>query len=156
MQIERRSFILTTGSALLFSPLRGSEADPWPLDALLEPSAFASRLNSAVAKPVILYVGFPILFKGAHITGAQLAGPCSKAEGVALLRKTAHPLAKNREIVLYCGCCPFTECPNIRPAYRTIREMQFTNFKVLHLATNLHTDWTAKGYPVEKDLQSER
>lgn len=152
MQIERRSFIFTTASALLFSPLRGGEEDPWPPDALLEPDVFASRLRSGDTKSLILYVGFPILFKGAHITGAKLAGPCSKAEGIVLLRKTVDELARDREIVVYCGCCPFTECPNIRPAYRAMRDMQFTNFKVLHLATNLHTDWTAKGYPVEKDL----
>jgi hypothetical protein len=41
------------------------------------------------------------------------------------------------------------KCPNIRPAYRTLKELGFTHVRVLSLATNLHTDWVSKDFPVE-------
>jgi len=41
------------------------------------------------------------------------------------------------------------DCPNIRPAYRTLKSMGFERLMVLNLPSNFHTDWVAKGYPVE-------
>jgi len=52
--------------------------------------------------------------------------------------------------VIYCGCCPFEHCPNVRPAFQLLNEMKFTNQKLLNLSTNLKTDWIDKGYPVAK------
>ncbi len=118
----------------------------------MEPDDFAKELASRPTAPPVLYVGFPILYKGAHIKGAVLAGPCSKPEGLTELRKAASPLPRDSEIVIYCGCCPIDRCPNIRPAYGTLHTMGFRRLKVLYLPVNLHTDWTVKGYPVEKSL----
>jgi hypothetical protein len=56
---------------------------------------------------------------------------------------------KDADIVLYCGCCPMVKCPNIRPAYRALREMGFQHVRVLNIATNMHEDWFGKGYPSE-------
>lgn len=55
-----------------------------------------------------------------------------------------------REIVLYCGCCPWRDCPNIRPAFRVFRELGFTRVKVLYLPASFAQDWVEKGFPVEK------
>jgi hypothetical protein len=52
--------------------------------------------------------------------------------------------------VLYCGCCPWNRCPNIEPAFSKLKEMGFTDVKVLYLAENFGADWAAKGYSVEK------
>jgi len=52
--------------------------------------------------------------------------------------------------VLYCGCCPWNRCPNVGPAFSKMREMGFSNVKVLYLADNFGTNWVEKGYPVEK------
>jgi thiosulfate/3-mercaptopyruvate sulfurtransferase len=41
------------------------------------------------------------------------------------------------------------KCPNIRPAFSALKSAGFQNVRVLELRTNLRTDWTAKGYPVE-------
>jgi hypothetical protein len=41
------------------------------------------------------------------------------------------------------------KCPNIRPAYQTLKELGFSHVRVLNLHTNFHVDWSAKGYPVE-------
>ena len=88
------------------------------------------------------------MYHSVHIPGAILAGPCSKPEGLETLKKTALHLPRSREIVLYCGCCPFVRCPNVKPAYTTLRGMGFSNIKVLELDTNFHTDWVAKGFPI--------
>ena len=146
----RRAFLSTALIPVLIRP-ETPPTDPWSADEALEPEAFAAQLKSNSIPP-ILYVGFPVLYKGAHIQGARLAGPCSKPDGLAALNKLAGELPRDREVVLYCGCCPLDRCPNVRPAYKALRDAGFTKLKVLHLATNLHTDWTSKGYPVEKNL----
>ena len=112
-------------------------------------ATLASQLKSNAA-PHILYVGFPILFKGARIPSAVFAGPCSKKEGLDLLAQSVKALPHDADIVIYCGCCPFVRCPNVRPAYKALKDAGFTNVKVLQLDTNLHTDWVEKGYPTDK------
>jgi hypothetical protein len=41
------------------------------------------------------------------------------------------------------------KCPNIRPAYRALRDMGFQHVRVLNIPTNMHEDWFGKGYPAE-------
>jgi thiosulfate/3-mercaptopyruvate sulfurtransferase len=112
----------------------------------------AARLLAArnQPQPSVIYVGFPSLYTGAHVTGAILAGPASKPGGMDQLRQVVKDMPRNHPIVIYCGCCPFDKCPNIRPAYTTLQEMGFTNVKVVVIPTNLHTDWVSKGYPTTK------
>lgn len=98
-------------------------------------------------KPTVIYAGFPALYRAAHIPGAVMQGPASKPDSLEKLKQFARGLPKDREVVLYCGCCPFTQCPNIRPAYSALR---FKNLKVLVIEHNFHTDWVSKGYPTEK------
>ena len=57
-------------------------------------------------------------------------------------------LVKVINIVIYCGCCPFEHCPNIRPAFNLLNEMGFTNQKLLSLQKNIKADCIDKGYPV--------
>ena len=125
-------------------------ADPWKDSDLMQPAALAARLSGDAPKPKILYVGFPILYRSTHILGAELAGPGSKPEGLDLLKQAAAKLPRDQELVIYCGCCPMDRCPNMRPAFRLLREMGFTRLKVVPIATNMSTDWIGKGYPVEK------
>jgi thiosulfate/3-mercaptopyruvate sulfurtransferase len=66
------------------------------------------------------------------------------------LRKRAEPLPRTQFIVLYCGCCPWRQCPNINPAYNELHAMGFRNVKVLYIANNLGADWVGRGYPVAK------
>jgi thiosulfate/3-mercaptopyruvate sulfurtransferase len=125
------------------------QSEPWSASAVVTPAALAAQLRSSDAPP-ILYVGFPILFKGARIPSATFAGPCSKQEGLDLLTQSVKALPHSAEILIYCGCCPFVRCPNIRPAYKALKDAGYTNVKVLQLDTNLHTDWVEKGYPTDK------
>ena len=128
--------------------LSQNAADPWPKSDLVEPEALAQEIRSATP-PQILCVAFPVLYRSRHILHAVDAGPGSKPEGLEALKKSAAALPKNADIVIYCGCCPMVKCPNIRPAYRTLREMGFTHVRVLDIPTNMHEDWYSKDYPSE-------
>jgi thiosulfate/3-mercaptopyruvate sulfurtransferase len=121
-------------------------AGPWTDKDLIQPADAAKELKSAL----VIHVGFPVLYRSAHITGTQFAGPGSKEEGIADLKKAVAKEPRDREIILYCGCCPFDKCPNIRPAFAALREMGFTRVRAMMVETNLKTDWIDKGYPTEK------
>jgi len=101
-------------------------------------------------KPVILQVGSRIFFDEAHIPGSQYAGPGSQPAGLALLEKTVSSLPKDTSIVLYCGCCPWSRCPNVGPAFKRLHDLGYTSVKVLYIASNFGDDWVSKGYPTEK------
>lgn len=122
-----------------------------PQGQLLQPEALHQLLQApGTAKPLVLQVGSHILFAEAHIPGSEYAGPGSRPQGLELLQNRLAPLSRKTLIVLYCGCCPWSRCPNVEPAFAKAREMGFTNVKVLYLADNFGTDWVSKGYPVEK------
>jgi hypothetical protein len=123
-------------------------SDPWSKSEFIQPATLAQEIL-AKQKPVILSVAFPVLYRNKHIARAIDAGPGSKPEGIALLKKDVAGLPKNADIVLYCGCCPMVKCPYVRPAYKVLKEMGFTHIRVLDIATNTNTDWFSKGYPSE-------
>lgn len=113
--------------------------NPWSPNELMEPA----ELAAATTKPLIFNIGVV-----EDIKGAKHIGAASSAENLAKFKKEITGLPKNTTIVFYCGCCPFTKCPNIRPAFRELKAAGFTNIKLLNLSTNLKTDWIAKGYAV--------
>ncbi len=127
-------------------------AAPWSSADLLAPAALAKELAAPAAgeRPVLLCVGFQPLYHGAHIPGATLAGPASRPEGIAALRKAVRDLPADRPLVIYCGCCPFKDCPNVRPAFNTLREMGFQRIRVVLMPHDFAQDWTLQGFPVEK------
>ncbi len=123
--------------------------EPWSKAELMEPAALAASMHSG-ARPMIISVAFPVLYRSKHIAGALDAGAASKPEGIEALKKLVADKPKDAEIVIYCGCCPMDKCPNVRPAFAALREMGFRKVRVLSLPTNAATDWYAKGYPSEK------
>ena len=121
-------------------------SDPWPSTGTMEPAALAKALQSGKA-PTVICVAFPVLYNSKHIAHAAFAGTGSKPEGLEALKKAAAPLPRDADLVIYCGCCPMaTKCPNIRPAYRTLKEMGFTHVRVLSIPTNMHTDWYSNSH----------
>jgi len=66
-----------------------------------------------------------------------------------MLKSAVAGLPKDSDIVLYCGCCPMDHCPNLRPAFRALKELGFTHVRALNIATNMQTDWYAQNYPTE-------
>ena len=117
--------------------------------SLVEPADLAKTLESAAKKPTVICVALPVLYRSKHITGALYAGPGNKPEGIEAVKKAVAGMPKDADIVLYCGCCPMERCPNMRPAFRTLRELGFTHVRVLSIPTNMATDWYGKGYPSE-------
>jgi len=147
-------FLLTACLLPAFSGQHQKEArssgDPWSAQQLIQPRVLADWLASERPKPVILYVGFPVLYRSVHIPGAQLAGPCSKPEGIALLRSALTGIPNDQDVILYCGCCPFQRCPNIRPAFEELRKAGFFHVHVLDIPTNFDADWVKKNFPIDK------
>jgi thiosulfate/3-mercaptopyruvate sulfurtransferase len=146
MRVSRLSVALL-GLAAMFC-FAQSTADPWPKTAVIEPAALAKILERG-KPPMIISVAFPVLYRAKHIVHAIEAGPGSSAEGIAALKKAVAGVPKDADIVVYCGCCPMVVCPNIRPAYRSLKELGYTHVRVLEIPTNMHTDWYAKNYPSE-------
>ena len=140
-----------SGFVLLFASLLLA-GDPWTQKDLMQPADLAAKLtgSSASAKPVLLHVGFPVLFRASHIPGSVYAGPGSKDEGIAELKKAVQGVAKDREILIYCGCCPWEKCPNIRPAFAALHAMGYSKVKAMVVPENMKADWADKGYPFEK------
>ena len=156
----RIRWIATLGSVavitfvLIQSPAQAQSALPLaattiPATQLIQPEELKTMLNSTGAlQPLILQVGSRVMFDQAHIPTSEYVGPGSRENGLYLLRDRVKPLSKSRFIVLYCGCCPWSRCPNVGGAYKTLSDLGFSNVKVLYIADNFGSEWVGKGYPV--------
>jgi rhodanese-related sulfurtransferase len=111
---------------------------------LVQPKDLAAQLAGKGPKPAIVHVGPNFLYRGKHIPGSIYAGP-----GFDALKQAVDKLPRDGEIVVYCGCCPWSHCPNVKPALEYLRQMGFTHAKAMYVETSFATDWTDKGYPVE-------
>jgi thiosulfate/3-mercaptopyruvate sulfurtransferase len=121
-----------------------------PANQLIQPEELVTLLRSSTSpKPLLFQVGFRVLYVQANIPGSEYVAAGSSAEGVRQLRARVEKLPRSKAIVLYCGCCPWTHCPNVQAAYQEVHNMGFTNVKVLYIAHDFGTDWVSKGYPVE-------
>lgn len=118
---------------------------------LIQPEELARIVQSAKGpKPLIFYVGYRVLYLQAHIPHSEYIGPASETEGIQRLRKRVQGLPHTQSIVVYCGCCPWSQCPNVSPAYKELRAIGFSNVKLLYIADNFGKDWVDKGYPAAK------
>jgi rhodanese-related sulfurtransferase len=134
-----------------FSPVPTGSALAIPEAQLLKPEALVQIMRATGGeKPLVLQVGSHMLFAEGHISGSEYAGPGSQPAGLLQLQNRVNSLSRKKLIVIYCGCCPWNRCPNLGPAFTKLREMGFTNLKVLYLPYNFGADWAAKGYPVER------
>jgi hypothetical protein len=121
---------------------------PWKATDIISGEELSKLISSSsAAKPVILQVGIEALYREAHIPDAIFAGPASEPEGVALLKSKTRATPRSKEIVIYCGCCPWQDCPNIRPAFITLQQLGFKKVKLLNIPTDFHQDWINKGFP---------
>lgn len=121
-----------------------SSGEPWTEKQLMQPAELAAIINNPTAtKPLIYSIGFE-----GGITGSVEFGPVKEDSNLAKFKAALSKLPKDANIVIYCGCCPFEHCPNIRPAFRLLNDMHFTNQKLLNLSHNLKADWIDKGYPM--------
>jgi hypothetical protein len=130
-------------------------SNPWTKSEVLETATLATLIKGS-NPPTVLCVAFPVLYRLKHISHAGFAGPGSKPEGIDMLKKAVANLPKDADLVIYCGCCPMVKCPNIRPAYKVLKEMGFTHFRILDIPTNMNADWYTKNYPSEEGSAAEQ
>jgi len=114
----------------------------WTNDQLLQPSELATALKDNKDVSVILSIG-----PGAVIPHSKDMGMIKEDENMKKFRQELETLPKDTSIIIYCGCCPYEHCPNVRPAIQLLKEMKFTNYKLLDLPHNIKIDWINKGYP---------
>lgn len=122
-----------------------------PTANLLQPADLAANLKSvSMPKPLILQVGFRTLYTQAHIPESEYVGAASEEVGLMQLHARVAKLTKDTAIVIYCGCCPWSHCPNVAAAYNALRALGFTQIRVLYIPDNFGDNWVNKGFPVAK------
>ena len=150
MKTAKRFTLLFLFAVCLISTQAIAQWSPIAPGRLINPEDLVKLLQSSKEKPLMLQVGSHMLFLQAHIPGSEYAGPAANESGLQQLRKRVESLPHNKFIVLYCGCCPWNHCPNVKPADDALHTMGFTNVKVLYIADNFGTNWVDKGYPTAK------
>lgn len=126
------------------APQALAAANPWADNQLIEPSLLAGILKTGGNNsPLIFNMGIV-----EDIKGAKHIGALTNEINAESLKTALHGIAKTKPIIIYCGCCPFAKCPNIRPAFLELKKLGFTNVQVLNLPVNLKTNWINKGYPL--------
>lgn len=117
----------------------------WKKEQLMSTKELAEKIKAnAKDKPIIFNVGPMDNIKTAIALGA--------ATNVTFSYKLKDALSmenKSKAVVVYCGCCSYSSCPNIKPAYDALISLGFKNSKVLELPEGIKPDWVAKGYPME-------
>ena len=117
--------------------------EPWTEKQLMPPAELAAIIsNEKSEKPIIFSIG-----PSAIIKGSINIGMTKEKENLDKLKYQLSKLPKDANIVIYCGCCPFEHCPNIRPAFELLNKMKFTNHKLLNLEHNIKIDWINNNYP---------
>ena len=131
---------------------QANSSEPWTNAQTVTPAALTkeSANTKGSGKPVVVCTGFQFLYEGAHVPGAVFHGPAKDPEGLADLKKWAQGLSRSTNVVIYCGCCPFEKCPNVRPAFEALKTMGFKHLRVLVLPTSFAKDWFSQGYPYDK------
>jgi thiosulfate/3-mercaptopyruvate sulfurtransferase len=128
-----------------------SLGEPWGANTVA-PADFARELAGASGndKPLVVCTAPPFLYGRGHVPGAVLHGPASSPDGLRDLTDWAQTLPRATNLVIYCGCCPLSDCPNLRPAYTALKALGFTRLRVLLLPQSFGADWAARGYPIER------
>jgi rhodanese-related sulfurtransferase len=128
----------------LFNWQKASAQNPvnWTNDQLLQPAELAETLKDNKEIPVIFSIG-----PGAVVPHSRDMGMIKEEENMKKFKGELEGLPKDTSIIIYCGCCPYEHCPNVRPAIQLLKDMKFTNYKLLDLPHNIKIDWIDKGYP---------
>jgi len=138
------SFLVSVLLLFAFQQCKAQEPKPenWTSEQLMQPADLAQALNDNKNIPLIYCVG-----PGVVIPHSIDIGMTDKPENIQKLKDSLNKVSRGANIVIYCGCCPFARCPNVRPAIALLKEMKFTNYHLLNLPHNIKTDWISKGYP---------
>lgn len=143
----KKFFFIVLPVAILFVAacafMRSS--DPWTPEQLLAPAELAAEIQHPSAHPpLVVCVGPSGLIKG-----SVDVGPGKDPQNLDKLKTLLEKEDRTREVIIYCGCCPFEHCPNVRPAFTLLTGMKFTHARLLNLSHNIKVDWIDHGYPVK-------
>lgn len=132
------------GQTIPNNPKSLDKQDLWTQKNLIQPAELAALISNPKSKPFYIFnIGVV-----EDIKGAKNLGEASKKENLEKLKAALKAIPKSSLLVIYCGCCPFEKCPNIRPAFNLMKNSGFSNGKLLNIPLNLKQDWISKGYPL--------
>ena len=134
------SVLLTFSNGLMAQ----QNQEPWNNNQLLEPAILASKISQNQANDILILSVGP----DAVIMGSVDMGTTHEEENIEKLKSYLKDVPKDKEVIIYCGCCPFDKCPNIRPAFKVLQDMGFKNAKLLNLPKNIKVNWIDKNYPI--------
>lgn len=120
-------------------------SEPWRLDQLMATNVLAAKIKgNQTADVLILSIG-----PDAIIKGSVDIGPTQEEANLAKLKNYLKQVPKDKKVILYCGCCPFDKCPNIRPAFSALDKTGFKKTELLNIPKNIKVDWIDKDYPTK-------
>lgn len=122
--------------------------DTWTAAQVMTPEQLVQEL-AGPTKPTVIAVTFKQIYDRAHVPGALYFGPGQNPVTLARLKQWAETQPKDQEVVLYCGCCPWRDCPNIHPPFSLLKDLGFTKLRVVRLESDFTRNWIQKKYPVE-------
>lgn len=134
---------LAVVGTMIFFAFKEPVTDTWKQDQLIKPLTLSDLIKTGNS-PVIFDIG-PV----GRIQGAIEIGGVQEDQNFERFKAVVAKVPKNKQIVVYCGCCPFKNCPNIRPTMKYLNEAGYTQAFLLDLPQNLKTDWIDKGYPMQ-------
>jgi hypothetical protein len=148
MNAQKTRFLNALAATIFFSsitPALPQPDNPWTDKQLKDPAVLAAAIADPKApRPLIFNIG-PVQ----QIKGAIAIGPANKSANLEKLKQQLAKMPKDKEVIIYCGCCPYSRCPNVRPAFELLQKLKFKNAMLLNLPSNLKDDWISKGYPLE-------
>ncbi len=143
MKHQKKIISLLVIAVIAIASFSFQQTEPWRPNQLIEPKDLATQIKSQNAlQPLLISVG-----PGGLIKGSVEVGPANDKANLKKLKQLLAKEKKDRDIVIYCGCCPFEKCPNIRPAFTLLNNLKFTNHKLLNLPHNIKMDWINKDFP---------
>src|SRR5215475_498182 len=139
MRVTTTAALVLLTSFLAFGVQR-PEPNPtgkWQASELIRPVELIVKVrDNGPSKPLVIFTGFKPLYRTGHIPGAVFGGPASSAAGRETLKRAVENIPKSREIVIYCGSCPWEACPNVRPAVELLHQLGYKQVKALVIASN--------------------
>src|SRR4051812_17936731 len=97
----------------------------WTPNQLIEPSVLSAIIKEKKQIPVIFSIG-----PGDVIPYSKNFGMINEAENMKKFKNELANIPRDTQLVIYCGCCPYEHCPNVRPGIQLLKDMKFTNYKL--------------------------
>jgi thiosulfate/3-mercaptopyruvate sulfurtransferase len=137
---------VTLALAITVSITAVAQAPLWKKEHLMPTAELAEKINKNTPdKPIIFNVG-PM----ENIKSSVFVGRGTSATAIERMKSELSMQPKTKALVVYCGCCSYASCPNIKPAFDALIAAGFKNTKVLELPEGIKPDWVAKGFPMEE------